>query len=351
MKNLILYLALFTTFNLSAQTKKVLFEEFTGTGCGTCPGGHQIMDDLLTAYPNLIGIGLHTYNASDAMFFPEIDPLYTSYAAGAPMATADRVYSGTGFVADVSTNWESNVQTRLAESPKVSVSLDVAWNSSTRLISTEISTEIFENLPTGDYRFNFYVVEDSVTGVGVGYDQTNFYNTSVGSPFFGLGNPIPEYVHMHVARAILPSTWGQSGIISSTPLVGEIFTTTIDYTLPISYDEEQVRLVAFVSKYTTDHLGDEVYNAEEATLIDASLGIKNIASESDFEVYPNPVQDLIIVESEYKIEEIQIVDMLGKTLLVENTAKIDVSHLPNGSYILIGYTSNGVFHKQFIKQD
>ena len=73
MRTLLLVTLCLVTFSLSAQTKKVLFEEFTGTGCGNCPEGHYIMDGLLDTYPNVIGISLHTYNSWDAMFFSEID--------------------------------------------------------------------------------------------------------------------------------------------------------------------------------------------------------------------------------------------------------------------------------------
>ena len=86
MRTLLIVTLFFITSNLSAQTKKVLFEEFTGTGCGNCPEGHYKMDNLMNTYPNVIGVGLHTYNASDAMFSPEIDTIGQAYAPGAPMA-------------------------------------------------------------------------------------------------------------------------------------------------------------------------------------------------------------------------------------------------------------------------
>ena len=144
------------------------------------------MDGLLDTYPNVIGVGLHKYNASDAMFISEIDTIGQEYAGGAPMAGTDRIFAGSS-VAQIWTTWEDDIQTRLAESPKLSVSLDVTWNSSSRLISTIITCDILQNLPNGEYRFNLYVVEDSVTASGSGYDQTNYYDSNPISPFFGLG--------------------------------------------------------------------------------------------------------------------------------------------------------------------
>ena len=334
MKKLLLYSILCVSFNLSAQTKKVLFEEFTGTGCGNCPEGHYIMDGLLDTYPNVIGLGLHTYNASDAMSLPEIDTIGQAYAGGAPMAGTDRIFSGSS-VAQNWTVWESNIQTRLAESPKVSVLLNVNWNGVTRLISTSITCDILENLPSGDYRFNLYIVEDSVTGVGAGYNQTSYYDSNPSSPFYGLGNPIVGYVHRHVARAILPHSWGQGGIISSSPLTGESFSTTINYTLPASYDEQKIELVAFISKYTSNHEGDEVYNAEKTPLINASVGISNLSQEIGFEVYPNPSDGIIYFEGTNN-SKIRLHNSTGEIVMIidpkETTNSIDLSSLPRGIY-------------------
>ena len=334
MRTLLLVTLLLATFSLSAQTKKVLFEEFTGTACGNCPEGHYIMDGLLDTYPNLIGVGLHTYNSNDAMFFPEIDTIGQAYAPGAPMAGTDRIYSG-GYVAQTWSVWESDIQTRLAESPKLSVSLDVTWNSSSRLISTIITCDMLQNLPNGDYRFNLYIVEDSVTGTGSGYDQTSYYDSDPSLPFFGLGNPIVGYVHRHVARAILPNSWGQGGIISSSPLTGESFSTTINYTLPASYDEQKIELVAFISKYTSNHQGDEVYNAEKAPLIDGAVGIATLSQETGFDVYPNPSDGTVFLDGKTN-GKIRLSNSTGKTVMIidlkKGTNSIDLSSLPKGIY-------------------
>lgn len=334
MRILLIVILFFITSNLSAQTKKVLFEEFTGTGCGNCPEGHYKMDNLMNTYPNLIGVGLHTYNSNDAMFFPEIDTIGQAYAPGAPMAGTDRIFSGS-WVAQIWTTWESDIQTRLAESPKLSVSLDVTWNNSSRLISAIITCDMLQNLPNGDYRFNLYVVEDSVTGIGSGYDQTSFYDSNSSLPFFGLGNPIVGYVHRHVARAILPNSWGQGGIISSSPLTGESFSTTINYTLPASYDEQKIELVAFISKYTSNHQGDEVYNAEKAPLIDETVGIATLSQEAGFEVYPNPSDGTVYLDGKTN-GKIILYNSTGKTVMTidlkKGTNSIDLSSLPKGIY-------------------
>jgi hypothetical protein len=75
----------------NAQTKRVLLEEFTGTACGNCPMGVYYIDSLQVKYPGLIAVSLHSFAPYDAMNFPEIDSLFTSYAGGVPCGAIDRI--------------------------------------------------------------------------------------------------------------------------------------------------------------------------------------------------------------------------------------------------------------------
>lgn len=340
MKKIILLL-LISIYSIvgNGQTRKVLLEEFTGAHCGNCPMAGYTLDSLLGIYPDLIGVSLHSYGVVDAMFFPQIDTIGIAYAPGAPLGAIDRIYNSSwGYVAEMTTNWGASIQTRLAVPPELSISLSSTWNVATRLISAQINTSILTNLPAGDYRFNLYVVEDSVTGSGSGYDQVNLYNGIVGNPFYGMGDPIIGYVHHHVVRAILPQAWGQAGIISAAPTVGQNFTTTINYTLPAGYDETKIKLVAFVSNFSSNHQGDEVLNAVENSLPLIS-GINAEQKENYFSVYPNPSAGLFVLDSKYANGEIGIYTMLGEKVFTQiidsEKTSIDVSNLSNGMYMLV----------------
>lgn len=253
--------------------------------------GSYTLDSLLNVYPDLIGVSLHSYGATDAMHFLQLDTIATPYAPGAPLGGIDRIYWGGSwsYVAQLYQSWDSLVQVRLAIPPQLSVSLTATWNSATRNISVQLTTNILSNMTTGDYRFNLYVIEDSVTGSGSGYDQSNTYTSSPGNPFFGLGDPIVGFVHRHVVRAILPVAWGSTGIIPSTPMSGQNFSTAINYTLPANYNENRIKLVAFVSNYTTNHQGDKVLNADEINL-PLQTGVNDASAPlgMTISIYPNP---------------------------------------------------------------
>ncbi len=73
----------------------------------------------------------------------------------------------------------------------------------------------------------------------------------------------------------------------------------------------------------------------------------------NLQCYPNPTAELISFSNE-EIEEIEIVDMRGRSMAVTWILKgqvIDVRHFDNGSYLLSGKTKQGaIFTSQFIKQ-
>ena len=339
-----LFACLFISLNAQSQTaiKKVLIAEFSGVQCGNCPESSHVLDSLLATHPNTIGVALHTYTSQDAMYFNAADTIGTSYAGGAPLAAIDRIlWSGTSStnVAIYHTQWNNRITQQLATTPAVQVSLQPIWTASNRMISTSIQAKFLTQLNPADYRFNLYVVEDSVTGTGPLYDQVNLYNTQAGSPFFGLGNPIIGYVHRHTVRATLPYSWGQAGVIPNSPVNGQTYSTTLNYTLPMGYDETKVTLVAFVSKHSANHQTDEVLNAEEANLNSAALSSSNIGANAlQYAVYPNPASSGTLYISVNEACDLKLMNITGSVLAHKNLSDnkmnhIDISSLSKGVYI------------------
>jgi hypothetical protein len=302
--------------------------------------GAYTLDSLLNEHQNLIGVSLHSYYNHDAMFFPEIDTIGMAYSPGAPLGSTNRVFWGDwDYVAEVMPNWGNRIQSEGMQTPVITVSVSAVWSSTDREVSATISTEILSDLPTGDYRFSLYVVEDSVTGVGAGYDQTSYYNNMEGNPFYGMGNPIVGYVHKHVVRAIIPQAWGQAGIIPSNPLAGQNFSTTINYILPIEFDENKIKLVAFVNKKSADHLSDKVLNVEEIPLIQSATGIKTSEKANTLCVFPNPSNGLFELSTNLNAPTCLIYNAIGNLVfekqLFESDSFINLSQLSDGLYLII----------------
>ena len=76
-----------------------------------------------------------------------------------------------------------------------------------------------------------------------------------------------------------------------------------------------------------------------------------VISDNQIQIYPNPVKDILIINNEHLqlINNVEICDLLGKTLSTHSTNKINVSNLPKGVYLVKIYTDKGVKVERVIK--
>lgn len=88
---------------------------------------------------------------------------------------------------------------------------------------------------------------------------------------------------------------------------------------------------------------------------ECTTDINSIELDNDVKIYPNPVDDLLYIDSESTINEIRIFDISGKEIFnktinyLTNTS-IDLSSLISGTYFLQIYTDKGVNKHSFIKK-
>jgi len=63
-------------------------------------------------------------------------------------------------------------------------------------------------------------------------------------------------------------------------------------------------------------------------------GITNLSQSLDLKLFPNPVKDILRIESEEKVERIEVFNVLGQTaVIVENTTdKVSLNNLSPGIY-------------------
>jgi hypothetical protein len=73
--------------------------------------------------------------------------------------------------------------------------------------------------------------------------------------------------------------------------------------------------------------------------------------KNEVKIYPNPVSDILTINSDAAIETVEVFDMSGRKLPVGmNGNKADVRNLPSGTYTIRIKTKNGMLSKQFIKK-
>ena len=257
-------------------------------------------------------------------------------ALGAPTANIDRVdFNTSGNPAEFTAQWRNRVIQQLAVPAVVDVAVYGTYNSGTREININVEA-LFTSAPTaGDLRIQAIITEDSVIGTGVGFDQSNLYNTIAGHPYFGAGDPIVGFVHRHVTRKFMAGLWGTAGVIPSTPVLSIPYTQNYTYTVPSNFDENQIHIVAFVSYYDASAGNRNVLNAFEVKLDElVTTGVAQ-AAKNKIQVYPNPSQGFVIIEG-VDSEEVLIRDALGRLLGQEIiiNQQLDLTSYPEGIYFL-----------------
>ncbi len=82
------------------------------------------------------------------------------------------------------------------------------------------------------------------------------------------------------------------------------------------------------------------------------VGLEQVDLNNNFIIYPNPVLDIIHIQSEEEIESIEIIDISGRKVSVElnSNSEIQVTNLSSGVYILRAVFKRGIFSQKFIKK-
>lgn len=92
-----------------------------------------------------------------------------------------------------------------------------------------------------------------------------------------------------------------------------------------------------------------------AITVTTNLGTSDLSIEKQIKIYPNPVSDLLVIESKDKIGKISIFDMSGKLIEIINAAenkiqKINVSKYSTGKYILTFEVNKQNYNYHFMKK-
>ena len=81
------------------------------------------------------------------------------------------------------------------------------------------------------------------------------------------------------------------------------------------------------------------------------LGTKPFEWSNNVSIAPNPVDDVLNIQSSTPIQSVTLTDVTGKIVLKENaSANIAVGHLQKGMYFATIQTDSGSTVKKFIKK-
>lgn len=91
---------------------------------------------------------------------------------------------------------------------------------------------------------------------------------------------------------------------------------------------------------------------ETATYKVSGIGLDEL-NESEIAIYPNPVNNVLNINSELEVNNLRIVDAQGRTIMENiliSNGSIEVSELASGNYFLIGESEKGNFVRRFVKK-
>jgi len=243
----------------STFTQKMLIEMFSSVHCATCPDAEQKFKTISTAHPDRVyGISIHNSDAMEIPLYNFMDSVYSIpyYASGMLNRTA---FGGTLVLPKG--NWNANINACLNKTASCGLMINTSIQGNTALIDVYSG---FNATLSGDYRLTVCLFENNVIGTGPGYNQSNYYNTTANSPFFGLGNPIIGYPHDFVTRKVLSSYLGNPVNYVQVSHGGCIKQS---YNINISgYNSNHLYVVAFINKVAPSSMMHEIMNVQQTKL-------------------------------------------------------------------------------------
>jgi thiol-disulfide isomerase/thioredoxin len=220
------------SFSVIIPKRKIVLEDYTGTWCGYCPSVSAAVEEAHSITNDIAVVAIHeTANSNpDPMHFEEVQALQDEFGVtGLPAARINRT-----------TVWASPFST--SDIPSIAgVDTDLAIGIVSKVSGNTLTVKVdlvYENGSVSGDKLVVYLTES-----GIIHSQTNYYNTDPTSPFYQLGNPIPNFVHNEALRKSLTHILGDN--ISATTALIE-FSKTFTITLPAEYIVSNLSLVAMV---------------------------------------------------------------------------------------------------------
>ncbi|MFC1493357.1 Omp28-related outer membrane protein [candidate division KSB1 bacterium] len=235
----------------SSGQRVVLLEKFTGTWCGWCPYGAEILEDILEKTGNVVVLAYHT---KDSMTIEDTKVLQNAFDPRHPQAVIDRVqYPETEKMPISRGDWDRTVTYRLGAGVPLLISAEGAYDPGSRMVDLDIKFEPGKDFKEGTYKINVVITED-----GLKYTQTIFRDPN--------RNEIPGYVHKHVVREMVTGPWGQvldkKQIRIEDEDVSVLKDKTISFKLDKKFIAENCHVVVFVHEDLGEGYGPVLQAAE-----------------------------------------------------------------------------------------
>ena len=225
--------------------KNVLIEDYTGTWCVNCPRLAYAIQETKALSDNIVSVGVHVNSGAeiDPFSFDGSENLNDVFAIlWQPAARLNRIHT---WSYPEENNLDQVINMTGFSPIGLAINSEIDGNAINSTIQVKFLSDITENL-----KIVVYLVENSLA-----YDQHN--NTD----YFGGTNPLIDFEHNDVLRAIYTDVYGEA-IPNDNGETDEGKTYSFELTKPIPSsieNNQHLHLVAFVTNATTN----EVLNVRE----------------------------------------------------------------------------------------
>ncbi|MCX6152801.1 MAG: Omp28-related outer membrane protein [Candidatus Kapabacteria bacterium] len=325
---------------------------------------------MINKYPNVFTFTHHAGFGTDSMTINESKTIAGKYTTFAPAAVIDRghypipVYTDSNYIGISRQKWDSVLAVRLNDPALADITITKTFNDVSRLLDIKINASFLSAVEAKDYRFNLAIIEDTVKGIGKGYDQKNYFNNDPNYPtLYHKGDSIVGYPHRHVVRAMPAGIWGASGIIPNLPDSGKTYTYQLTgFKIPDNWKTKDISLIAFVSVYDANPKKHKILNSEDIKLVvktDVNEAETSI-NPNNFEILPNPATDLCYINYNFENETFadfalfsingeKIRDIKAGSFNKSGNVYFHVTGLNAGVYFIKIKTNNGTFCRKVLK--
>lgn len=242
-------------------------EEGTGGWCGWCVRGLVGMKYMRETYPDrFIGIGVHN---GDTYAVSAYDSWMGSQISGYPSA----VFNRTGGAIDpAAATLESKLNSvDLYSDCYLELSANLLEDDPSK-INMHLDASFLATQEDLDYNVAFVILEDSLPISQQNYYAGGSYGAMGG--FESMGSPCNINID-DVARGIYPSVYGQSGVIPSNVVRGEVYSYDYQFTMPAIAHGDKVWAVVLL----IDNKTKGIHQAAKCTSIGGlASGIQQVAA-------------------------------------------------------------------------
>ena len=231
-------------------------------------------------------------------------------------------------------------------------------------INVNVQTRFTDSISSRDKQLTILLIEDSVQGIGDGFNQVNFFNNQLDHPFWNYGSSITNYIHRKVVRFKVPSNsiWGIPNVIPAIPVLDSTYSFQTQITIPPYWNKSKMSIIAFVSYHDLINSNHEIINVGEVKLLNLITSNHNKSVIKDeLILFPNPLLNgnLTLNTNSYYdgVLDVSIYQIDGKLVMKEainfdfGIGQIETSGLNKGTYFIILESERTRYSTKFIKSE